>query len=163
MNDDWKVVGALIMSFIAVIVAIALLVGGITNNVATLTTKVDVTGISFTAPAFGAVKVIDNNVQAVTNFVAVNATSGAGISATNYTITNYVITNGNTLAVLNMSANSKFAGQPWTLNYTYEPLGYATDAGSRSIAGFIIVFCALALAVVVLVPTLRNNIVDFIR
>ena len=88
------------------------------------------------------------------NFKIWNATGDVEIPTTNYTVTNNVVYNGQaTIEVV--PAVTTLAGTAFnrgTAKYqgTCEPLTYAEDSASRTIADFIVVACALALLVWVL-------------
>ena len=83
--------------------------------------------------------------------VVTNSTNGAVIASSNYTITNNVVYNGQLAVKVTATANDGdgFTGAVWQINSTAaQPLGYIGDAGSRSIAGLIVLLMALAMAAV---------------
>lgn len=99
--------------------------------------------------------------QAISSVVAYNSTDDVIIGSGNYTVTNYQVVNGEVVAQLEVGAEIEWQGDApagnWNLSYTCEPYGYA-DSGGRTIAGLIIIFGMLAIAVVVMTPTLRSGI-----
>lgn len=153
-------VGAIILTFVAVIVGLAIFDGGITNPVAQITQTVDVTNQTATFGVAGSNTTLKG--QAISNVVVTNAT-GFLVPATNYTINNYQVSNGQLITSLTVKAgNVGFAGNTSNVSYTYEPYGYATQSGSRAIIGLIVIFAALAIGLIALVPTLRSGILEFV-
>ena len=144
-------VGGFILMFIGVIVALSLLgSGGISDGVTTVTQTVTNYNQTFTAGAVGANVTL--NGQAASSLVYTNATNTTQtVDAGNFTVTNYVSTSGVPRAILQTNANSVFAGRSVNITYVYEPVGYARDSGTRSIAGLITIFAALAVVAFVLV------------
>lgn len=154
-------VGSLIMVFIAVVVAVSLLTGGITKGVGTLTTKDTVVDQAFTFPnSSAATTYITLNGQAASSVVIRNATGALAIPSSNYSVTNYIVDNGALVTRLT-AVDPTYAGYSVKVNYTSEPFGYDTNAGGRAVSSLIILLSALALAIVVLVPVIRNGLIDF--
>lgn len=148
-------VGGFVLMFIGVIVALALLgSGGISDGVTVVTQTVNQVNQTFTAGAVGGNVTL--NGQAAYNLVYTNATSGVAIASTNFTVTNYVLTNGDPRATLKTNANSVYAGKSVNITYTYEPVGYATDSGTRSITQLITILSALAVIAFVLFFVVKN-------
>ena len=134
-------VGSLIVLFVGVIVALSLYSGGITSNIGSVTqTRTVSTNTTITFPANGVFLAL--NGQAISNLVVTNASGGAVVPATNYTITNYDVSTG-TLAGGIKGKSGFYNGQSVNVTYVYEPVGYATDSGSRAMVGLIAVFAAL--------------------
>lgn len=154
-------VGAILMLVIGVIVCLVLLQAS-APGIATVTSTVSVTNQTVTAPATNGNATILSG-QAATVITVTNATSGTLIPASNYTIRNYVLSNG--VLVNTFTSNGGdggWQGKGINVTYTYEPYGYATDSGSRAVAGFILLFAALAIAIFALVPTLRSGVLEAI-
>lgn len=98
-----------------------------------------------------------------TGLVVYNATNDILVSAGNYTLYNNIVVDGTETARLEMNVvNNSDLNNDWLISGTFQQTSYDTSAGGRAIAGLIIVFFALAIAVVVLVPTLRNRVFDMI-
>lgn len=156
-------VGTLVIIAVAIIVAVTLLTGGITSNVATLTTKVNYVNLTYTAPS-AANTAIELQGQAWRNVIVTNATSGTLIPTNNYTITNYQVSStGSLVTKLTTTTGGQslgYYGKGINISGEVEPYGYDTTAGGRAIADLIIVFAALAIAIVVLVPVIRNGFLD---
>ena len=145
-------VGALIMMFVAIIVGVVLLqssaqnIGSSTNTVAvnqSISTVVNGTAQYLT------------NIKSLASPVVYNETGGVVIGAGNYTITNNVVYNGqeSVRIVPDTAAAWKTA---WIVTGTGQPLGYVPESGSRTIVGLIVLFAALAIAIVVLGPSLKE-------
>lgn len=101
--------------------------------------------------------------QAVSGtFVLRNATNGTVIPSVDYHTANNQILASVLTATLNVT-ETDFGGTPGRIEYTSEPEGYSTNAGARALAGMIIIFFALGIAVVVLTPTLRSKILESMK
>lgn len=157
MNNRGEVtIGMLILIAVAVIVGLTLLTGGISSNVGTLTNKVAVIGEHYTFPnASAAVNYVTLKGQAVESVTVKNRTGDVTIPASNYTITSRVLNNG-VLESRLTAVDTTYVNYLVNVSYTYEPFGYDTNGGGRAIANLIIIFAALAIAVVVLVPIVKN-------
>ena len=156
MNNRGEVtIGSVLMLAVVVIAALVLLQASFAN-IGTMTQTRDVTNqtIKFTPTT-----VLQG--QAVSNVVVTNASNGVSVPATNYSITNYNIGSDGVLRSYLTNLSGVFGGQNVNVSYTYEPLGYDTNAGNRTIIGLIALFSALAIAVVAMTPSLRNGIFDF--
>jgi len=148
-------VGMLIIIAIAVIVGLTLLTGGITDGVGKVTNTGVIVNSSYVSAAAGSS--INLPFQAVRSVTIQNASSGEVIPATNYTVTNYVVSNGQLVTQLTSKAGAGgWQGKAVNISGTVEPFGYDTNAGGRVMANLIIVFSALALFIVVLVPIIKN-------
>ena len=155
-------VGVFIMVTVVIIVGLVILGQVSFTNIGTMTKTVNVVNGSVTAPAYGAVTYL--NGQAARDIVVINATSNTIIPSTNYTVTNYVNVNGELKTVFNASGNSNLGwyGKSINVTYTYEPYGYDTNSGNRSVIALVAIFAALAVAVIALVPVLREEVIDLI-
>ena len=151
-------IGAFILMFVGVIVAISLIGnGGISDQVSTVTQTVNQYNQTFTAGAVGANVTL--NGQAARNLVYTNATNTTQVvDAGNFTVTNYVVTNGVPRAILQTNANSVFASKSVNITYTYEPVGYATDAGTRGVTSLIVIMSALAIVAFVIVYVVKSEV-----
>ena len=159
MNRNGQIgVGVLISLFIAIIVGL-ILIQPIATNVEqgtqavkglTTATNYSVTGVKDTKVALRG-----QELGAVT--IVVNATTGATIPAANYTIAECVRPTDGLKGICYTALDDYTTGAiaasgPVKVTYTYYPDGYMDDSASRSIFPLVILFAALAIAVVVLVP-----------
>lgn len=151
-------VGTFVLLAVAVIVALTLLTGGISQGVSTLSNTVTVTDQAVALPAALNTAVTLKG-QAVSGVVLTN-TSGFVISSGNYTVSNRVLSNGALIATIDLDV-AGYNGTNALIDYVYEPFGYDTNGGGRVIAGLIIIFAALAVVVVVLAPIIKNDLFDF--
>lgn len=162
-NKKGQTIGGVIITAIGIIVALTLLVGGVTEGYGTLTQTVQQVNQNLTLRSDQATTLTGKN---PTSVVVRNGTSGTLVAAANYTITKEKILADGTLGStiqLGTGVNAADNNTVKTLNYTYEPLGYATDSATRSIAGLILIFAGLAVAVFALVPILRNDVLGIVK
>ena len=154
MEDDVKKIGVIISIFVAIIVGLVLLQSSaqqVGNSVNTVSVVNESLGI-----ASNTTTVYLTNYKSISNVVVINNSNGAIVPATNYTVTNNVIYNGQEVVTVLPKATADYRGYQWNISGTAQPMGYIPDAGGRSIAGLIVVFAALAIAAVVLVPSIRD-------
>lgn len=158
-------IGTLVILAVAIIVCLTLLTGGISSSAASLSTLTSLSNVTYTAPASAGLS-INIPYQALKGTITVtNATSGTVIPATNYTITNYVVSNGQLVTTLTANAGNSLGWQGKSINISstsVEPFGYDTNSGSRAISGLIIIFAIIALVIAVMVPVVKNGIIDFV-
>jgi len=160
-SDGMGFTGVLIVAFVAIIVSLALFTGGIASNVASVTNTQNhstTNGDTSLTPTQHAVVNLDGKV--VTDFVAINASSGSSIDAGNYTILNNQIVLGELTATINTTGEQADGSDVWNVSYTFEPDTYISSAGGRSLATLIVVFSALAILVAAMSTTFRNNMLE---
>jgi len=157
--DMNKQVGMIIGVFVAVFVGIVLfqVVAQEAGKSTTLDTLVNT---SFTAPANGESGYV-TTYRHLSDLTVTNS-SGSAIAEGNFTVTNNVVYNG-ALAVQVQVDSDEYESQEWLLSGTAQPLTYAADAGTRAVIPLIAIFFALALAVVAMVPALRNDLIDMMK
>lgn len=138
-------VGIFLGLFVGIVVVLSLLSGSIYQNIGTLTNTVTQVNQTITFPTSTGSVVL--NGQAVSNVRVINASTGGLIAAGNYTITNYDVSTGSLRATINgvPGQAGTFNGSSANITYTYEPLGYIADSGSRSFTAVLPVFLVLAL------------------
>jgi hypothetical protein len=147
-------VGALIMMFVAIIVGVVLLqssaqnIGSSINTVAVVNESLGVASNSTT--------VYLTSYKSISDVVVINNSNGAIVPATNYTVTNNVVYNGQEAVSILPKATTAYAGYQWNISGTAQPLGYVPESGSRTIVGLIVLFGALAIAIIVLGPSLKE-------
>ena len=162
MNKKGQIgVGSIVIVAIAIIVGLVLLQAS-SAPVATITDTVTNVNTSFTAPG-GLGQTVTLLGQANRNLIVVNGTNGVVIPASNYTIRNYVVSNGQLISTLEPNGLTTLGWQNKTIlvTATTEPYGYDTNGGGRAIASLIIVFFALAIAVIALLIILKSGIIEF--
>jgi len=150
--------GLILVVFMTILVgvilfqAIAQEVGG-----ATSTTTVVETSLG-TATNGTAIYLTDY--RALSDVVIINGTTAGGVVGSgNYTVTNNVVdpTTGGLAVSILPAASEGYYSQTWYLNATAQPTTYIAESGGRAVAGLIVIFFALAIAVVALYPTLANK------
>lgn len=164
MKDKGQVegIGIVLYAFIGIVVAL-LLYTSIGQIVGDSTGANPVTKANYTivAPASGST--LDLPGQELINVpVVTNRTDGIVISTGNYSIYEGVGSSGSK-AIIYKSLSTQFAGKNVNISYQYYPDGYIDDAGARSLALLIPVLAALAIAVIALVPALRNGVMDLMK
>ena len=153
--------GLILTVFIGVIVGIVLFQAS-ADQIGNTAIKVTTSNALYTAPAAGVT--IDLVGQELLNTPTVtNRTSGGTVSATNYTIFEGVSpTTGVKTIRYKTLAGSEFAGKEINVSYQYGTSGYVEDTGTVAVIGLILIFAALAIAVIALVPTLRSGVLTLI-
>jgi len=169
MNNKGQVgVGILVMTAMAIIVGAIILtssaqnIGDVTNTRSTSNDTLVIGALHTLANLQG--KFVDT-----ATFVAFNSTNSSGgtvnrpiITSGNYSFLQNQVVNGAEVARLNVTG-TQFVSQSWLVTYTYEPTTYISNSGGRSIATIVLIFLALAIAMVALLPALRSGVVDMIR
>jgi len=153
-------IGAIILTFVGVIFALAILTGGLTDPIAQVTQTFDVDNETHTFPENGTNLQLTG--QAISNVEVTNASGGEVVPTSNYSIYNRLNVNGVLTAGIT-GDGSAYHGNSTNISFTYEPFGYDTNSGGRAIAGLIIIFAALAIAVFTLIPTLKSGVLEMLR
>jgi len=158
-NKGEVTVGLLLTAFIAVIFGVALLLP-IAGNVEALRNTINV-NTTITTPAINATIEIPGSGIIGTPEV-INTTDGATIPAGNFTILGRQapITGGIVTNTYTSTAESTVIGVIVNLSYTAEPDGFDTSPGGRAIIGLIIIFAAIAIAIVAIVPAARSGVFE---
>ncbi|HEC40002.1 hypothetical protein LCGC14_0509390 [marine sediment metagenome] len=158
MNRKGQVeLGAILIAFIVVIVGVVLMVAS-AGLIGDTTNTITATNISFTG-ANGTTTNIPGKFWS--DLVVYNETGDYLIGSGNYTLINNAVVNGEETARLTRAAPLALeATHNWNLSGVYQPTTYITNSGGRAIANIIIIFFALAIAVVTLFPTLRNKVLE---
>lgn len=159
MNKKGQTAGIIIGIAITLIVAI-ILFQSIAQYVGQTSEVSDVNVTAYTPPASGLTVTLTGQ-ELIGGYVAVNQ-SGTYDCSLNYTVAEGVSTTTGTKRVLMTAATSDLTFCP-TINYsyTYGAEGYIDSSGGRAIAAIIVIFTALAIAVVALLPSLRSGVVEF--
>jgi hypothetical protein len=137
-------IGGLVLLAVTLIVGVVLLQGS-AQNLGPVTNTVSVANTSLATVVNGTAQYL-TAYKSLTNVVVYNETGDVLITAGNYTVTNNVVYNGQ-LAVKIVPETSADLKSAWLVSGTAQLPGYASDSGSRSMAGIIIILMAVALAV----------------
>ena len=106
------------------------------------------------------------NCRAISGVQIWNATNDVEIPADNFTIVNNQIhpTTGSLTVVIEPNVTPlpphHFNEGAATIDATCQPLTYIADTGGRAMANIIVIFFALAVAVVALTPSLRSGVLN---
>lgn len=156
-------IGALVMTFVAIIVALSLLSGsgGIASNVASATNvqhwdnktvTLGAVGVGVELPA----KVLIGTLQCG-NFTLGDTDCLAG----NYSTYTGVGAAG-TKNVFIKAVSAGYAAQKVNLTGDYGGQGYAEEESTRSLAPIIIILAVLAIAVIVLIPIVKGPLSELV-
>ena len=157
--ENLSVGGVIIIAIVAIVglillTAVAQYVGDVTNTVDVANeTLVSTNGTTLALIA-------QFQGKYVTDVVIYNSTDDLIIGTGNYTIYQNQVIDGAETAGINVSADVVYQGQAWNASYTFQPTTYDTSGGGRAVAGLIVIFFAIGIAVVMLVPTLRSKILE---
>lgn len=157
--ENLSVGGVIIIAIVAIVglillTAVAQYVGDVTNTVDVANeTLVSTNGTTLALIA-------QFQGKYVTDVVIYNSTDDLIIGTGNYTIYQNQVIDGAETAGINVSADVVYQGQNWNASYTFQPTTYDTSGGGRAVAGLIVIFFAIGIAVVMLVPTLRSKILE---
>ncbi len=156
-NKGQGQVGMFIMVAIAVIVGTILLVAS-AQEVGKSTDTIAVVNYSLDGVTNGT-QINITEYKFISGVTVINETHGNAIGAGNYTITNNVIdpVSGDLKVTIDPTVSDPEDGWNWKASFTAQPLGYITDSGGRSIAGLIIIFFALLVAIIALIPVLKEK------
>jgi hypothetical protein len=150
-------IGIIITIFVAIIVGLALFlttaqtVGVATSTIAVANESLGATVVNGTAQYL-------TSYRSISDVVIYNETGDFLIGSGNYTVTNNVVYNG-AEAVMITPDTGAITKSKWQVSGTAEPLGYVGGAG-RSMALLIPVLFGLAIAILVLEPTIRGKILE---
>lgn len=150
----------IIVAFMAIIVGISLFIAA-GADIAETTNTVTVSEQTLTAPAANA-SINLNGKLVESGYTFVNATGRELITIPgNFTVENNQLVSGTLTARLTAgAAANEYQGTSILANYTYQPDGYISESGGRSVATLIMIFFALAIMVVALVPALRSGVMN---
>lgn len=109
------------------------------------------------------------NCRALSDVAIFNATGDEEVASSNYTVTNNVIhpTTGALTVSVTPTVTAGYLSA-WdvgtaTIDGTCQPLDYIASSGGRAMASLIVIFFALAIAVVAISPTLRSGLVNMVK
>ena len=150
----------ILVAFMAIIVGVVLF-QTIAQEVGSSVNTVTVVNASL-GTADNATTVYLTDYRSISDVVIYNESGKEIVPANNYTVTNNVLNDDEELAisVLPDGAWTEFQGYTWTISGTAQPVTYIASSGGRAMASLIVIFFALAIAVVALEPTLREGILS---
>lgn len=160
-QDSLNYMGLIVGIFVTIIVALALFQAS-AGNLDKAVNTFYLGNTTYTAAADGVTIDLQGQELLSTPLVQ-NATSGAAVPSTNYTIQEGVSATTGVKVIQYTGLVGAFEGESINISYTYGDEGYIEDSGGRGIANIILVFAALAVAVVTLIPSLRSGVMDMMR
>lgn len=159
-KSEYGMMGAIILTFVAVIVALSLFIAS-ADQVGQTATTAEIRNTTYTFPAVGSYLDLKGQ-ELLSTPVVYNSTGGESVPASNYTIAEGVSTTTGVKTVRLLNLGGNYTGSSVNISYTYGVDGYIEDSGSKAIAGLIVIFAALAIGLIALVPTLRSGVVNMI-
>lgn len=146
MNKKGTSIGLIVISFVGIIVALALLVP-IADTTGDMRNTRTATLANYTTSATGNGTVTLIGREIIGSIIVVNASDNSEVWTSNFSI---VSTNaaGSLAILLETSDDAVTAGQNDELvsvTYSFKPQGYSDSSGSRSMIGLVIVFAALTI------------------
>ncbi len=167
MNKKGEEIGIGLIIVVAMIAIIgAVFLQAIAQQVGDVTNTVDVANASISNTNGTTIaNLLQLSGKLASSVVVYNATGDALILSGNYTIYNNQVINGVETAGINVSTENAggIDDGAWQISYTYQPTTYDANSGGRAVAQIIVIFFALAIAVAMLVPTMRSKILDSMR
>jgi len=160
-------IGLLIMTAITVIVGLILMQGSATNVGQTSTTYTfeqdDGGNFNITIGAAGAIQDLVGQ-DLIGTATVVNASGDAVDCSANFTVSEGVSTTTGVKTIIGTTAPTGSVSWCAIMNvtYTYGPDGYINDAASRTVTTLILLFMALSIAVIALIPVTRDKLFDII-
>lgn len=161
MNSKAQVgVGALVIGFIAIITALAIYTGGVTPQIGTLTqTQINVNK-TITAPAAGSSMFIDGQINNTVVLITNSTNVSFILPQTNYTITQDTSQGVIKLKLTMLTGVPNLAGKSINISYGYEPEGYVSDGGSRSVVFIIPLLAVLGIVAIAIWAAMKNGYLE---
>ena len=134
------------MAMIVLVVCLALLVPT-AQNIGDMTNTITLDNETIGTVATNTSTVYLTNYRAVSDAVLYNITDDAIVPSTNYTLTNNVVYNDAlaTRIVFNLADVEDLTGYSFNISGTAQPLSYASDSASRSMASLIVILASIGI------------------
>ncbi len=159
-----KLLGLLLMAFIAAIVALAI-IPSIAVTTSVLSNTFTIENETITAPDYlGTIdltgqEIIDSPTPTVYN--ATNITLFTQV--TNYTITEAISSTTGLKTIIFTTLNgSDFANESVNVSYTYGADGYIDNSAGRNLTGLIIIFLAIGIIVTILGMVFKSDLMKIV-
>ncbi len=161
MNKNGQIdLGVIIITFVALLVGVVLF-QVVAQTVGESVNTVTLTDLDIGVQTNGTTTYLEY--RALSSVAIINGTDLNEIGAGNYTITNNVINPTTGALSVGILPASEFTGETWILNATAQPTGYIAESGGRAMANLVVIFFALAILIVAIVPNLRNEFMNMIH
>lgn len=157
-------IGIFVSIFVVVIVGLALFTAS-AQNVGITTNQIDSVNITVTAGAADtAVDIVGQEIfgtPVVMNNTVGNNTGNETANSSVFTFSEE-ISNSTGQKTISMLTNDfgDWNGEQVSITYTYGADGYIDDAGARSVALLIVIFFAVAIMAISLIPALRSKVLE---
>lgn len=159
--DNSTGIGMIVVATIAVLIGLAFW-PALSPNIGQMTQTYSIVNQTMTLPAVTATSELTMCGQRATSITITNATGGATVPTTNYTVSQSPGTDGYLAAKVTTASQSYYAGKSVNVSCAYEPKGYISEGGSRGIVALIAVFMAMLIAVAAM-PNVRDKFFDFLK
>jgi hypothetical protein len=152
-KGQMAMIGLLMMVFVAILVGV-IIFQQIAQTIGTTNTEYSYINQTKTLAATGS-SIYLTDVRALSSVVITNATGGDVVPSSNYTITNNVVSDGSLTVQVTTNAGG-WNGSSVNISGTAQPLTYIDNSGGRSMVSIILIFFALAIAVVAMYPIYQD-------
>lgn len=155
-------VGYLFTVFVGIVVGVALLTGSITGSIGEMTNTVELDNVTIGTPVNDTTTYLDY--RSISD-VVITLTNGTVLGSGNYTVTNNAIDPSDgqiAVGILPNITSANWQDTACNISGTAQRQGYVAEGGTRAIAGLIIIFCCMAIAVFA-IPDLRNGVLDLFK
>ena len=160
MDNKGQTMGIILMAFLGVIVGLVLFQAS-AGQVGRTHIQVVLVNGTYTSGANGASVDLIGQELLSTPYV-INQSAPVNVGG-NFTIYEGVSPTTGVKTIRMKTINETWASKGINVSYTYGADGYIEDSGTTAIAGLVVIFAALAVAMVVLVPTLRSGVLDLMK
>lgn len=154
--------GFIVIAAITILIGLAFYTTTFSENIGTMTKTRTATNVTMTLPAVTATSEMTMCGQKVVSSVITNATGGAIIPASNYTISQSSGTDGYLASKITTASQSAYAGRSINISCNYEPKGYIAEGSGRAVVILIAIMMAL-LIVVAAMPDVKDKMLDLIH
>ena len=155
--------GLLLLIFISVIAALAIY-PAIVDNINSATVTITTRNQTFTTAGTANVSVGITGQELITLLNVRNRSGNVPVDTTgadaNITLTECIDPATSQKSVCLTGVNADWVGVPVNISYTYGPDGYIDSSGGRALATLVLIFAALAIAIVALEPSMRSGVLD---
>lgn len=155
-------IGAIIVLAIGLIVGVILLQASAQNNDVVVNTRT-ATNVTYASPTSGST--IDLTGQDIIGTATVvNATDGATVPATNYTISEGVSSSTGVKSIQYTNNDADWNAVNVNISYTYGADGYSEESSGRAMANLVIIMAGLALLVFVVAGVVgKGSLMDMFK
>lgn len=136
----------LILAAVAIIIGTVVFSGAVAPSVGTMTQTSNAVNVTYTMPAAGSYVDLAGQ-EYISGIIVTNATGGATVPTTNYTIVEMNSPTTGVKTVRMLSNGGNYSSRSVNVSYVYGAAGYIDDSGSRAVVNMIPIMVALAILV----------------